>query len=218
MLFAAGFGTRMKALTKDRPKPLIKVAGKPLFDHAWDHIKDADFDTIVANIHYFPKMMAAHLDARGISVSDETDHILETGGGLKKALSQLGSDPVLTMNTDAVWRGANPVLSMRAAWNPDEMDALLLLVHPDRCFGHTGGDFEIDAEGRLRRGGPFVYSGLQIIKTDGLTEITDSKFSISRLWEGFQQEQRLFGLVYEGAWCDVGHPEGIQIAEDMLRK
>lgn len=217
MLFCAGFGTRMKALTKDRPKPLIEVCGKTLFDHALDVVKRTDLETIVVNTHYFSQMMGAHAKSRGAIVSDEADEILETGGGLKQALPLLGEGPVFTMNTDAVWKGPNPAEQLKRLWNPDKMDALLLLIDPDRAHGHEGGDFELRPDGQIVRGGPFIYSGLQIIRTDLLGSITDRKFSVSRLWDRFGQDQRLFGAVYEGDWCDVGHPDGIEIAEALLQ-
>ena len=126
MLFAAGFGTRMGALTAERPKPLIAVAGKPLIDHALDLVEPLGLARVVANLHYKPEPLIAHLSGRGILFSHETPDILETGGGLRHALPLLGRGPVFTMNTDAVWRGPNPLTLLAEAWNPDRMDAILI--------------------------------------------------------------------------------------------
>lgn len=220
MLFAAGLGTRMGALTATRPKPLIPVAGKPLIDHALHLADDAGVTRIVANSHYLPDPIEAHLAPRNIPVSREEPHILETGGGLKRALPLLGESPVLTLNTDAVWTGLNPLSQLLSAWDGDRMDALLLLLPPDRATGHTGhGDFLMAADGRLVRAkgatGP-VYLGAQIIRTEGLADISDEVFSLNLLWDRLIAKGRLYGLIHQGGWCDVGRPEGIALAETLL--
>lgn len=217
MLFAAGFGTRMGTLTKTMPKPLIPVAGKPLIDHALTLLEGHKFDHVVINTHYLSNQIEAHVASRNVAISHETPQVLETGGGLRNALPLLGEGPVITMNTDAVWRGPNPIDAVLQAWDPTRMDALLLGIAPDRAVGHSGkGDFLIDANGRLTRGPGVVYSGIQIIKTDGLTAIPDATFSLNVLWNKMQENGRLFGVEYSGSWADVGHPAGIQLAEDML--
>ena len=217
MLFAAGFGTRMGQLTADRPKPLIPVAGRPLMDHALDLVSDAGIARSVVNLHYKADVLAAHLNGRGVSLSHETPDILETGGGLRKALPLLGDGPVFTLNTDAVWHGPNPLTLARAAWDPDRMDALLVCIEPEMAVGHVGrGDFVPDAQGRLTRGPGLIYGGAQIIKTGGLADITETAFSLNLLWDRMLAEGRLFGLTYPGQWCDVGHPAGIAMAETMI--
>lgn len=221
MLFAAGFGTRMGALTAACPKPLIRVAGQPLIDHALTLADAAGIARKVANLHYLPEQLAAHLAARGdVAVSLEEDEILETGGGLRKALPLLGSGAVFTLNTDAVWTGDNPLAQLRDAWDPARMDVLQLLLPAAQATGHSGtGDWLMDAEGRLRRamGAPgFVYLGAQILKTDRLSEIPDRVFSLNRLWDLSIAEGRAFGIVHHGGWCDVGRPEGITQAEALL--
>ncbi|MGB3314393.1 MAG: NTP transferase domain-containing protein, partial [Albidovulum sp.] len=138
MLFAAGLGTRMGGLTADRPKPLIEVAGRALIDHALALVGGAQIGRVVVNLHYLPDQIRAHLANRQeITFSDETDTVLETGGGLKQALPSLGPDPVFTLNTDAVWTGANGLTELRTAWNPAEMDGLLLLVPKATATGHV---------------------------------------------------------------------------------
>lgn len=215
LLFAAGLGTRMAPLTDTCPKPLIKVAGRPLLDHA---LMCCDGLRTVVNSHYFADQIADHLRGSGALISHETDQLLETGGGLKRALPLLESDPVYTMNTDAVWRGENPVQVLDKAWRP-EMEALLLMIPRAAAIGHTGeGDFDIGPDGRLVRGTGFVYSGLQIVRTARLGEIEDEAFSMWSLWSGMLDRGGMYGAVYDGAWCDVGRPDSIAIAEAMLEE
>lgn len=222
MLFAAGLGTRMGALTATRPKPLIDVAGKPLIDHALSLCDAAGITRIVANTHYLPDQIEAHLAPRRIPISREVPRILETGGGLKRALPLLDGNPVLTLNTDAVWTGENPLTELLNAWDGARMDGLLLLLPPERATGHTGtGDFLMDDAGRLSRAkgaaGP-VYLGAQILRTDGLAAIEEEAFSLNRLWDQMIATGRLYGLVHKGGWCDVGRPEGISLAEALLSR
>ena len=218
MIFAAGFGTRMKHLTQTQPKPLIPVAGRPLIDHALDMVEAINPPRIVTNLHYLPDLLEAHLEHRDVITVRESPDILETGGGLRNALPHLNTDPVITMNPDAVWSGANPLLDLLGAWNPDQMDALLMCVPVAQTHGRTGGgDFDLDADGRLHRGGNMVYGGVQIMKTDRLHDISEVAFSLNIIWNQMAQEGRLFGVSYSGHWCDVGHPDGIGIAESMLR-
>ncbi|WP_138935803.1 nucleotidyltransferase family protein [Roseovarius arcticus] len=218
MLFAAGFGTRMGSLTADRPKPLIEVAGRALLDHALDIGADAGVPRIVVNAHYKAEQIAAHLAGRDIAISREAPDILDTGGGLRAAMPLLGRSPVFTMNSDAIWHGPNPLALLAEAWR-DDMDALLLCVPPAHAIGHAGqGDFVMDADGRATRGAGrgLIYSGAQIIRTDALAEMPDSAFSLNVVWDKMLADARLFGISYPGNWCDVGHPGGIKLAEDML--
>lgn len=219
MLFAAGFGTRMGSLTQDRPKPLIPVDGKPLLDHALDLRSAETVSHTVVNLHYRGDQIARHLAGQDIALSWERDEILETGGGLRAALPLLGRGPVMTLNTDAVWSGANPLEELAAAWD-DRMDALLLLAPVSRALGHKGkGDFLMDASGRLSRAkgapGP-VYLGAQILRTERLEGVAARAFSLNLLWDQMIAEGRAFGLLHEGGWCDVGQPESIALAEAML--
>ena len=217
MLFAAGFGTRMKELTKDTPKPMIPVGGRPLIDHAMELVRDAGIPRTIANLHYKPALLQAHLEAQGVTCILEAPEILETGGGLRNALPLLGPEPVFTMNTDAIWCGPNPLRLLADAWNPDIMDALLIGIPPAQAVGHSGaGDFTMDAAGQLMRGPGVIYGGAQIIKTEGLAAIQKHAFSLNLLWDQMLDAGRLFGLRYPGQWCDVGHPEGIGMAEDLL--
>ena len=218
MLFAAGLGTRMGALTATRPKPLIEVAGRTLVNHALDLADEAGIGRIVANLHYLPEQIRAHLaDRPNITFSDETDAILETGGGLRKALPLLGTGPVFTLNTDAVWTGSNGLSTLRSHWDPDAASALLLLVPRADATGHIGaGDFDIDRSGRIKRGRDYVYTGAQIINPGGIGAVPDPVFSLNVLWDRMLAEGRLFGCVHRGGWCDVGRPDAIPLAEALL--
>lgn len=215
MLFAAGLGTRMAPLTDDIPKPLIRVGGKPLIDHALAQIDAAGPLRIVVNLHYKAAMLRAHLAARPeIQFSDESAEILETGGGLRAALPLLGDGPVYTMNTDAVWSGGNPLTELAEGWNPARMEARLLLVHREAAVGHNGsGDFDLDGDGRLTRGGPYVYTGTQIIATRRVAAMPGRTFSLNPVWDRMAEDGRLFGAVHRGGFCDVGRPDGIALAE-----
>ncbi|MFZ5708851.1 MAG: phosphotransferase [Pseudomonadota bacterium] len=218
MLFAAGFGTRMGSLAQTTPKPLIRVAGRALLDHALDQTAGAGVERIVINLHYLADSIRRHVGADDrILFSDETDLILETGGGIRKALPLLGRGPVFTLNTDAVWTGPNPLATLRAHWRPDRMDALLLLVPRGRATGHAGaGDFLCDGDGRLSRGPGAVYTGAQIIRTEPFAAATDRVFSQNAVWDGIAARGRLFGVLHPGGWCDVGRPASIPLAERLL--
>jgi MurNAc alpha-1-phosphate uridylyltransferase len=222
MLFAAGFGRRMGALTKDRPKPLLQVAGQSLLNHALNQTRGFSFKNRVVNVHYLAEQIIAHLaiDA-GLKVSNEKGKILETGGGLRAALSLLGMGPVLTLNTDAIWQGGSPVGQLLAAWDPNQMDALLLLGEMGRVVGHKGlSDFGLDAEGRIKREKSktgFLYLGAQIVKTDTLHHIAEQCFSLNLIWDEVIRNGRGFGLVYDGNWCGVGCPENIVLAEALIK-
>lgn len=220
MLFAAGLGTRMGDLVRHRPKPLVPVAGKPLIDHALDFTALPQIGIRVVNLHYHADMLRDHLTGRGVVFSDETDRLRETGGGLRHALPLLGEGPVITMNTDAVWRGPNPVAQLIAGWH-DEMQALLLLVPNSRAQGHRGtGDFLLDSDKRLSRAPDvpkdMIYTGVQIIRTDLLATVDQEAFSLNLIWDRMLAQGGLFGLVYGGQWCDVGQPASIPLAEAML--
>lgn len=217
MIFAAGFGTRMRPLTDHTPKPLLRVAGKPLLDHAADPALALGLSPIVVNAHYLADQVASAVATRpGLTLQDETPHILDTGGGLKAALPVLGVGPVFTMNSDAVWTGPNPYYRLAEAWRPEKMDALLMVIPAARAVAHQGsGSFTLTPQGRLTLGGPQVYTGLQIIKTDALRDIGEAVFSMHRLWEPALRAGRMFGLEHSGGWCDVGHPGGIELAEAM---
>lgn len=219
MLFAAGFGTRMKHLTAHQPKPMVKVAGRALIDHALELAHGVAAAPIVTNLHYLPHMLEKHLAGTDVRTIREEPDILDTGGGLRNALPHLGINPVLTLNSDAVWAGPNPLQMLIEAWDPSRMDALLICVPMARVHGRGGmGDFDIDPNGRLHRGSETVYGGAQIMKTDLLETVSEAAFSLNVVWNEMAKDGRLFGLSYPGHWCDVGHPGGIAEAEAMLER
>ncbi|NCO85895.1 MAG: nucleotidyltransferase family protein [Rhodobacterales bacterium] len=217
MIFAAGRGTRMGALTAARPKPLIEVSGRPLIDHALDLARAVAPSRLVVNTHYLGAQIRDHLAGQDVMVSDEADLLRETGGGLRHALPLLGPGPVFTLNSDALWRGDNPLRRLAAAWDPARMEALLLMLPRDAALGHSGaGDFRLTPEGRLTRGPELVYSGAQILRTEGLASIREEVFSLNLLWDRIAARGGLYGLAYDGLWCDVGRPENLPLAESLI--
>ncbi len=222
MIFAAGLGTRMGALTRDRPKPLLPVGGRTLLDHALALVAGARVARVVVNTHAHAAQVADHLArvAPAAAVSHEPER-LETGGGLRRAVPLLGPGPVFTLNADMVWTGANPLATLAAAWRPG-MGALLCLVPRAAAIGHAGaGDFFLGSDGRLARRGdaasaPYVYAGAEIIDTAALDGFEDAAFSLNPVWDRLIAAGRLFGVVHAGGWVDVGRPEGIALAEAEL--
>ena len=217
MIFAAGKGTRMAPLTDVTPKPLIRVGGQTLLDRALDLGRQAGAGPVVVNIHHLGGQIRDHIAGQGIAVSDESDLLLETGGGLRKALPLLGGGPVITINPDVIWTGPNPISALLSAWDDTRMDALLMLVPLARTHGRQGGgDFSLDAGSHLIRKGDLVYGGAQIIRPDRLGEIPDAVFSLNWLWDLMIAQTRAYGLIHGGEWCDVGRPDCIPLAEGLL--
>jgi MurNAc alpha-1-phosphate uridylyltransferase len=220
MIFAAGFGTRMGALTADRPKPLIAVAGRPLLDHALAVGDAAGVTRTVVNTHYRADQIALHLKGSGVAISHECEQILETGGGLKAALPLLGAGPVAILNSDGIWTGANPLAELAAAWDGSRMEALLLLVPLDQARTHgPTGDFRLAPDGRISRGKggeDHVYIGAQILHPGRIQATAETAFSLNLPWNAMIAAGTAFGLVHQGGWCDVGRPEGIAAAEALL--
>ena len=220
MVFAAGFGTRMAPLTDTLPKPLIRVAGKPLIDHALGLLSDVS--TVVVNTHYRAAQLEEYLSDRNVVYLREEPEVLETGGGLKNALSVLGDGAVFTLNSDVIYAGGNPVDALKSAWDPDKMDALLTLIPVENTVEYSGvGDFYLDDTRRIERRGdraraPFVYGSVQILKTDLLHTVSQKAFSLNLIWDQMIAQGRAFGLPYDGRWVDVGRPEGIGVAEQVL--
>ena len=221
MILAAGFGTRMGALTHDRPKPLIEVAGRTLVDRALDLTLTAPVGPVVVNLHYRGAQLERHLQGRDVTLAWEPE-ILETGGGLKAALPLLGEGPVMTLNPDAVWTGANPLFTLAEAWR-DDMAGLLLVAPNAWVNGRVGepADFVMDEGGRLTRAmgaqDGVVYLGAQIVRADWVSAWPEVKFSMNRIWDQMIAAGQLRAVLHQGGWCDVGTPEGIVAAEALLR-
>lgn len=210
MIFAAGFGTRMQDLTAHTPKPMLKVGGVPMIDHAIHHLKSAGIHRLFANTHYLPEGLEAHLSRRGVITLREKT-ILETGGGLKAALHKIDRDHVITMNPDALWIGPNPVAALLTGWKP-EMSGLLMLTPSAK---DELDDFSLE-HGQIARKGPFRYTGLQILRTDLLPEITDDVFSLNVYWDYLLERHKLHGITYTGNWADIGTAEGLAKANRQL--
>lgn len=217
MLMCAGFGTRMGALTADRPKPMIEVAGRPLIDHALALADEAGIARKVVNLHWRPEPLMRHLAGRAdVALSHESPEILDTAGGVRAALGLLGPGPVFILNTDAVWTGENPLLTLAQAWRPG-MGALLSLAPVGAVRGRTGaGDFTLGPDGRIARRGGMVYLGAQIMDGAVLAALPEGPRPMGPVWDGLIAGGRAFGCLHRGGWCDVGHPGGIAEAEAML--
>lgn len=228
MVMAAGIGKRMRPLTATRPKPLVRVAGKPLIDHSLDRIEAAGVGHVVVNVHYLADALEAHLAkqkrAFTIAVSDERGQLLETGGGLVKALPLLTGDPILIVNSDNIWTDGpqDSLLNLARHWDGERMDALLLLIRQASATGHRGmGDFHMDPAGRLSRRkpgrvAPFVYTGIQLISPRLLADAPEGPFSTNILWDRAIAAGRLYGLSHMGQWFDVGTPAAIAPTEAAL--
>ncbi|WP_259917966.1 nucleotidyltransferase family protein [Jannaschia sp. M317] len=216
MVFAAGLGTRMRPLTNDRPKAMVEVAGRALIDHALDQV--TGLGRIVVNTHYHAEQLRDHLAGRDVTLVHEPV-LLETGGGLRNALPHLGAGPVLTMNSDSVWTGPRVAHTLPAAWDPDRMDGLMLLVPEGRAVGRGGARFAVDGQGRLSRDDAgLIATGVTIVKPDALTDDPRQVFSLRDLWFDMMARGRFCGVVHPGHWADVGTPQGIDAAEAMLRQ
>jgi MurNAc alpha-1-phosphate uridylyltransferase len=225
MVLAAGLGQRMRPITDRCPKPLVRIGGRPMLDHALGRLEQAGIARAVVNVHHLAGQIEAHLgQVRGVAVtvSDERDALLETGGGVKRALPLLGPE-FLVMNSDSLWteRQESNVGRLLAAWDPARMDALLLLADRDSLGYDGAGDFDLDATGRLARrrpGGvaPHVYAGVGILKASSFQDTPDGAFSLNLVFDRAIAADRLYGLRLDGEWLHVGTPDAIRAAEERL--
>lgn len=224
MILAAGIGKRMRPITATIPKPLVEVGGRSLIDHGLDRLERAGVEMAVVNVHYLADLLRAHVSRRErpkVIVSDERDKLLDTGGGIAKALPHLGDSPFYVINSDSFWiEGPRPNLDWLAGgWNGDTMDALLLLASTVRSVGYNGrGDFLMDPDGHLvrrpeRKVAPFAYSGAAILHPRLFADCPDGPFSLNRLFDKAIESDRLFGIRMDGTWLHVGTPETIGAAE-----
>lgn len=227
MVLAAGFGQRMRPLTDTMPKPLVKVAGRALLDHVLDRLADAGVRRAVVNVHYLAEQIERHVAARTspqIVISDERGVLLDTGGGVVKALPLLGDAPFFHINSDTIWLDSvKPNLTRLAeAFDPATMDALLLLAPGAGSIGYAGrGDFTMAPDGRLtarpeRDVAPFVYAGAAILSPRLFEGAPQGAFSLTRLFASAIERGRLHGLRLEGLWMHVGTPEAIAEAEQAI--
>ncbi|APE28917.1 nucleotidyltransferase family protein [Aurantiacibacter gangjinensis] len=227
MVMAAGIGKRMRPLTATQPKPMVRVAGKPLIDHALDRLSEAGIVKAVVNVHYLADSLEAHVRERSspaITVSDERAQLLETGGGLVHAKDHL-PDTFFCLNSDNIWLDGprDCFADLSSAWDEDAMDALLLLVPHTGAHNFRGdGDFHMDPLGRVSRRkpgriAPYIFTGIQLISKRLLRDAPEGKFSTNVLWSRAIEEGRLFGTHFTGQWFEVGTPEAIKPTEAALR-
>ncbi len=227
IVLAAGLGTRMRPYNGDIPKPLVTVGGKSLIDHALDRLADAGAEVAVVNVHHLADALEHHLAGRRrprVIISDERGELLGTGGGIAKALPQLGDRPFFLVNSDTVWLdGVRPNLTrLTEAFDPQAMDALLLLAPTAGSVGYSGrGDFAMRADGRLRKRAenevvPFVYAGAAVLAPALFAGAPNGAFALTRLFDRALAAGRLFGLRLEGVWMHVGTPEAVAAAEAAL--
>ncbi|MGF1592370.1 MAG: nucleotidyltransferase family protein [Kiloniellaceae bacterium] len=226
MVLAAGLGQRMRPITDKLPKPLVQLHGEAMLDTILDRLQVHGVSKVVINLHYLGEMIEAHLKDRKqpeIAFSPESD-LLETGGGVRKALPLLGDAPFFVLNGDVCWLdGLTPALArLAAAWDEAEMDALLLLHPTCSAFGYEGiGDYLMDPVGRLRRRqerqiAPFIYAGIQILHPRLFEASPEGSFSLNRLYDKAQEAGRLWGLRHDGEWFHVGTPAELLAVEDAL--
>jgi MurNAc alpha-1-phosphate uridylyltransferase len=231
MVLAAGLGERMRPLTLRMPKPLVPLAGKPLIDHVLDKLAAVGVTTAIVNVHYLPEQLEAHLAARRggppeTLVSDERGVLLDTGGGVKKALPLLGHGPFFIHNADSVWsEGATPALArMLRLWNPAEMDCLLLLAPAATSIGYAArGDFSMAPDGRLARRTegevvPFAFAGVSLCDERLFRDAPQGRFSLNLLWDKALARGKLYGMRMDGRWMHVGTPEALAEAESLFER
>ena len=227
IVLAAGLGTRMRPYNGHVPKPLVQIGGKSLIDYSLDRLADAGVERVVVNVHHLADAVERHLASRKrphIVISDERAELLGTGGGIAKALPQLGDAPFFLVNSDTVWLdGVKPNFARLAdAFDPATMDALLLLAPTTESIGYGGrGDFAMLPDGRLRRRGerevvPFVYAGAAILSPALFAGAPAGAFPLTPLFDRAGAKDRLFGLRLEGLWMHVGTPEAVAAAEAAL--
>ncbi|MTI17803.1 nucleotidyltransferase family protein [Rhodobacteraceae bacterium RKSG542] len=227
IVLSAGMGTRMRPITATTPKPLVEVCGTAMLDHALLRLEKGGIKKCVVNVHYLADLVefhAAKFKGMEMAISDERGMLLETGGGVKKALPMLGDSPFVVTNSDSLWvEGVMPNLEHLAnAWDPEKMDMLLLLALQVNSVGYDGkGDFEMDSEGVLarrqeKRIAPFVYSGTMIIKPELFADTPDGPFSLNLLFDRAIEQGRLYGIEGDGMWLHVGTPEGLKDAHTAI--
>ena len=226
MVLAAGLGLRMRPITDKTPKPLVKVGGRTLLDHCLDRLIAAGVEMVVVNTHHLADQIDNHMKFRRdveIVVSHETE-LLDTGGGVKKALPELGSDAFYVVNADVLWLNGPIDALKRLAdeWRDDAMDALLLLHSTVEAYGYSGrGDFIIDPVGKLARRperevAPYVFTGIEILHPRALANTLDGPFSLNLVFDRAVRNDRLYGIVHDGEWFDIGTPHGLEQAETYM--
>lgn len=228
MVLAAGRGIRMRPITERTPKPMIRLDGRPLIDYALDRLGGAGVEEAVVNTHHLAEQIERHLAKRAapkVTFSRE-DELLETGGGVKKALALLGTEPFIAVNADAFWlNGPTDALGrMAEIWDPERMDGLLLLHSTVEAYGYRGnGDFNCEPCGQLTRRpelevAPWLFAGIQFLKPEAFEDTPDGAFSLNLIYDRLLEAERLFGIVHDGEWFHIGTPDGLAEAEAFLQE
>ena len=218
VIFAAGFGTRMQALTIDTPKPLLSFNGRALIEHAIDHARDCNLPSISVNAHFQAEKIVRYFEGTDVSVFVEENDILDTGGGLKRISKEQHLNTVFTMNSDTIWTGKNPLRVLMERWNPETMDTLLLCVSPENAVGRTGkkGDFSIDDDNVIERGGIYTYASCQIIKSQFVRDFNQTVFSLNSIWDEMIQNKRAKAVIYPDPWIDIGTKQAFEQAKQRF--
>lgn len=225
MVLAAGIGARLRPVTETIPKPLVEINGRTLLDHAIDRLALVGVERVVVNVHYKARMVAVQLSRRDtprIEVSEEPE-LLDTGGGVKRALPLL-DDAFFVVNSDVFWLNSkdDALLRLTSEFDPDHMDAVLLLQRTVTAVGYEGsGDYFLDASGKPRRRGehevaPYLFAGIQLLHRRLFDGIPDRIFSLVRLFDRAEQAGRLGAIVHDGEWYHVGTPEGLAATRERL--
>jgi len=227
MVLAAGLGLRMRPLTDHMPKPLVRIAGRPLLDHVLDKLGAAGVDEAVVNVHYLPDQIIDHVASRKsprVIVSDERNQVLGTGGGVVKALPLLGAAPFFHVNSDTLWIDGvqSNLMRLADAFDPARMDILLLMAPTASSIGYSGrGDYAMLSDGVLRKRRehqvvPFVYAGAAILSPRIFADAPKGEFSLTKMFDAANEQERLFGLRLDGVWMHVGTPDAVNAAEEAF--
>jgi MurNAc alpha-1-phosphate uridylyltransferase len=227
MVLAAGLGLRMRPLTEQMPKPLVQVAGRALLDHVLDKLGVAGVSEAIVNVHYLPDQIIDHVAGRTgprVTISDERDEVLGTGGGVVRALPWLGAAPFFLVNADTLWiDGVRANLARLAeAFDPARMDVLLLMAPTASSIGYDGsGDYAMLPDGALRKRKehqlvPFVYAGAAIMSPALFAAAPRGEFPLIKMFDAANAQERLFGLRLDGVWMHVGTPDAVQAAEEAF--
>ncbi len=228
MVLAGGRGVRMRPITNTIPKPLVKIAGRTLLDRGLDTLAAAGVEKAVVNVHHFPEQIVAHVASRSrpkVVISDESAGLLDSAGGIVKALPKLGREPFYVLNADTFWidSGEPNLIRLGLAWDVARMDILLMLADLQSATGHTGGtDFLVGADGTLSRAhndpAGLIYAGAAIVNPAIFAGVPEGPLSLNRYFDEAIAKGRLFGMAMRGSWITVGTPDAIPLAEAAVER
>lgn len=226
-ILAAGLGTRLRPYTDSLPKPMVPIAGKPVIDYIIDELISADIHTIVVNTHHMAEVLKEHLSQRKDVkiIFSEEDELLDTGGGVKKALPNLGNKPFYVVNGDAFWtneNNSNTFKNLASLWNEDTQDIILLLEPVERMkLTKPVGDYDITEDNRavrsLNQSGKYMFAGVRLCHPRIFKDVTEDKFSFLKLMDTADQKNHLYGCIHKGEWHHISTPEELHAVEDSLK-